>query len=211
MRTLKWKVCGMRENQNIAEVAALEPDFLGFIFYESSPRYVGKAFKLPLEITGNGKRVGVFVNASVEEIKIAYSTHSLDYVQLHGHESPAEVEQIKKLNMHVIKAFGVDEHFDFEKLEPYSAWVDMFLFDTKSKQYGGTGMRFSWELLRNYKGSVPFLLSGGIRPEHMEEVLKIDHPQLRGIDVNSGVELRPGFKDIEKVTYIKQALDANHH
>lgn len=204
------KICGMRELENIKKVAAMQPDMIGFIFYKKSSRYVGDGFKLPVGITGNSKRVGVFVNAPVTSVCEAVEEHSLDYVQLHGDESPEEVEQVKASGVKVIKAFAVNSAFDFSILTRYAPVSDVFLLDAKGDNYGGNGVRFSWSLLNKYVEKTPFLLSGGIRPEHMEEVLQLNHPQLWGVDVNSGVELAPGIKDVKKIEQIKMILNTNH-
>lgn len=193
------KVCGMRDSENITQVAVQEPSLMGFIFYPGSPRYVGDSFRLPDSLSPCVKRVGVVVNESVQEIKRIADRHHLNYVQLHGDESVDEVKALYELGISVIKVFRIDEQFDFASTLAYQAYVEYFLFDTKGENYGGNAKRFPWKVLEKYTGAIPFLLSGGIGLEHLEEVKKLGYGQLAGIDLNSGVEQMPGVKDVEKV------------
>jgi phosphoribosylanthranilate isomerase len=205
--SLLIKVCGMRETQNCQAVADLKPNMMGFIFYEKSPRFVGHNFTIPELLNNEVKRVGVFVNESVEEVIRLVNQHQLDFVQLHGDETPDLVKTLFEKHIKVIKAFRVDEHFDFTETQSYAPYVDYFLFDTKGPHYGGNAIRFNWDLLQQYKGKTPFLLSGGIKQEHMNEVTVFKLPQFVGIDINSGVELSAGVKNIEKVKEIIQELN----
>ena len=200
------KVCGMRDPDNIAEVSRLAPDFLGFIFYPPSPRYVGEDFKMPALPTGI-RRVGVFVNESNVVIQQKVNDHALDYVQLHGSESVEQCRDLKASGMGVIKVFSVDDEMDFVVTQPYRDAVDYFLFDTKGKYYGGNAVRFSWDVLSRYDQEVPFFLSGGIAPEHMAQINQLENMNLIAIDVNSGVEVRPGFKDARKIEAMKTKLN----
>lgn len=194
---LKVKVCGMKHLDNIGALLRLKPDMIGFIFYEKSPRFV---HKVPKGIDyGETKKVGVFVNEKVKSILDFAQQYSLDYIQLHGSESPKKCSEIKKSGFYVIKAFSVDDDFDFRKTRLYESVCDLFLFDTKGAQPGGNGKVFDWEVLNNYEGDVPFLLSGGISNGMQNEVLKIKHPQLIGVDVNSGFEIAPGLKNIREL------------
>jgi phosphoribosylanthranilate isomerase len=207
MNKIKLKVCGMREPENIRDVAALAPDFMGFIFYAKSPRYVGEDFTLPKNLSNEVKRVGVFVNEDAVEIIKKAEALNLDYVQLHGTESVQECEKLKKNNIGVIKVFSVDDQFDFETTKAYESVVDFFLFDTKGKYYGGNAKTFNWNLLKKYGQRVPFFLSGGLSPENSEEGLQsLAGMNLYALDINSGVETSPAVKDINKIVTIKDLL-----
>jgi len=206
---LKLKVCGMRDNKNILEVAALSPDFMGFIFYEKSKRYVGEIFFIPKEFPTDINRVGVFVNEKIETILKQVAKHQLNFVQLHGDES-AEDCRVLKSKTKVIKAFGIDEDFDFKILNEYKPYVDFFLFDTKTKNYGGTGKTFDWSLLKKYDQQIPFFLSGGLSLENIEEAKNINGLNLYGLDVNSKAELSPGFKDISILKSIFNILNTDY-
>lgn len=199
---IKLKVCGMRDNRNVLEVASSRPDFMGFIFYEKSPRYVGLNFKIPDDLDARIQWVGVFVNENVKTIIKLVSKHRLDFVQLHGDESPNECRELKENRIGVIKVFSVDDDFDFGIVNAYQSVVDYFLFDTKGKARGGNGVVFNWNLLKNYEGDVPFFLSGGIDPENVNLIKKLNHKQLFAIDVNSGIEIAPGVKDISKLNLL---------
>jgi phosphoribosylanthranilate isomerase len=201
---MKLKVCGMRESENIQEVSRLKPDFMGFIFYRPSPRFVGDQFNPPA--TPGVDRVGVFVNETTDEILAKVSLHNLRYVQLHGSETVEQCAELKHHNVLIIKVFSVAHEIDFSLLKSYQAAVDFFLFDTKGKYFGGNASKFNWKLLEGYDVDTPFFLSGGIGPDDMEAIASITHPKLYGIDVNSGVEVSPGLKDVSKVKTIKSKL-----
>lgn len=190
------KVCGMKDPVNISEVAALQPDYMGFIFYPRSPRYIGETEKNLLAV--NPIKTGVFVNESVDVIEELIEKHRLAAIQLHGNESPGLCELFKG-RVVVIKAFGIDENLDSSKLETYAGKVDYFLFDTKTEKHGGSGKSFDWSLLDQYQMDIPFFLSGGLSLENLEEVKAIKHPQFYGVDLNSKFEIEPGLKDINKL------------
>jgi phosphoribosylanthranilate isomerase len=201
MNELKIKVCGMRDPENISGVVAALPDYLGFIFYPKSKRFVGFE-PLPEVLSvvpASVKKVGVFVNETLEKVKETVQSWNLDVAQLHGHETPEYCRQIKSFGITVFKAFAVDEGFGFSKLQAYSGVCDCFLFDTKGQLPGGTGHKFNWQLLENYMGDIPFFLSGGIGPDDLEALRHFGHPRWRGIDINSGFEISPALKDVEKV------------
>jgi len=198
----------MRDKDNILEVAGVVPDYLGFIFYQSSPRYVGDDFEIPQGVDSKIKRVGVFVNESTELIVRLVKKHRLDAVQLHGEESPSQCQSLKALGVEVIKVFSIDNAFDFSSLTSYETVVDYFLFDTKGKLRGGNGIPFDWRRIENYKGHVPFFLSGGIGIENVAALKKLEHKQLFAIDVNSGIEDRPGFKNKGKLDELLAKLNA---
>ncbi|MCU0397480.1 MAG: phosphoribosylanthranilate isomerase [Cyclobacteriaceae bacterium] len=199
MNALKVKVCGMRNPDNIREIAALAPDYMGFIFYEGSPRYVGKSFFIPEELPATVKRVGVFVNESTQTILSLASLNRLQAVQLHGNEPVDQCDAIRSAGLEVIKAFAVDDHFTFSDLKPYESSVDYFLFDTRGKFYGGNGLPFNWSILQRYDQQVPFFLSGGLSTKNLEEVFRLTTMNLYALDINSGVEVSPGMKDVHQV------------
>lgn len=222
------KVCGMRDAENIREVAKLGIDMIGFIFWPESPRFVKmisaqagiipdyseerlKNAKESLSVCQNEhlrmpKRAGVFVNDMPQNIVTRVYNYSLDYVQLHGNESAVMIENLKRTlipdispNIKIIKALSIHEKDDVKRWREYEGVVDMLLFDTKCKTVGGSGEQFDWSVLEAYDGNIPFLLSGGIGPEDAERVLQFKHPQFAGIDLNSRFETAPAVKDIEKL------------
>jgi phosphoribosylanthranilate isomerase len=197
---VKLKICGMRYPVNILEVGALRPDFMGFIFYNQSPRFVTDDFKIPSGLPESINRVGVFVNESFETILKAVDRYALNFVQLHGNESVILCEKLKQTNIGVIKVFSIDQDFDFRTVNPYKKVVDFFLFDAKGKYYGGNAVPFDWNLLKQYDQEVPFFLSGGISLKNISQVLQLKDMNLYGVDVNSGVELNPGVKDVDKIS-----------
>ncbi len=195
----KLKVCGMKYSNNIQAIAALAPDYMGFIFYPKTKRYVGELDELLLKDLGKTKKVGVFVNASLEEIVEKVKRYGFDYVQLHGNEQAEFCKAVKEKGIAVIKAFQVDDAFDFEQLNAYKPYCEFFLFDTKSEGYGGAGKSFNWELLKKYDNEIPFFLSGGIGLENVEEIKKLAGLNIHAIDINSRFETEPALKDEEKI------------
>lgn len=204
---LKLKICGMRDTANILDVSALQPDYLGFIFYAQSPRFVGSEFEMP-NIPKSVKKVGVFVNEKTDKIIRTVSEYQLDLVQLHGNETPDQCETLKAAGVHVIKFFAVDENFDFALVNPFKPYVRFFLFDTKGKYYGGNAKTFDWTLLQKYDQLVPFFLSGGISAENVKAIEKIANLNLYALDANSGVEISAAVKDINKVKELKRVADS---
>ncbi len=194
---MKIKVCGMKYPDNILEVASLRPDYMGFIFYKGSKRFVGDDFEMP-EIDSSIKKVGVFVNEQLEIVYDKINRYKLDFVQLHGNESPEFCEHLPGSN--IIKAFGVSEAFDFSALEEYTPFCKYFLFDSIAGQTGGSGKKFNWAILSAYQLDIPYFLSGGIGPgdKHLVEKASQD-PYLCTIDVNSKFEIEPGLKDVSKL------------
>lgn len=197
--SLKIKICGMRHQVNIKEISSLKPDMIGFIFFPPSKRYAGEILDpthlscLPSSI----KRTGVFVNETTDQILNIVSRYSLYYVQLHGNEPPEQCKLIRDKGIGVIKTFGISENFNFEKCSAYLPYTDYFLFDTLNPDFGGTGQKFRWEVLKNYKLSHPFFLSGGILADDAEKILTLSVDGLYGIDVNSKFETEPGLKNYE--------------
>ncbi|MFT7351787.1 MAG: phosphoribosylanthranilate isomerase [Flavobacterium sp.] len=207
---MKLKICGMKFQDNIKEVASLLPDYLGFIFWEKSARYFdGEIPTLPESI----KKVGVFVDADLDFITNAFSKYKLDLVQLHGKESAEFCDKLKEKNIKIIKAFSVDNLFDFTQLESYKEVCDYFLFDTKGKLPGGNGITFDWKVLENYKLSVPYFLSGGIgldnELEMKEFFTKAYANNCVAIDVNSKFEIKPGLKNVSELKKIKNLAYEN--
>ncbi|MBO7337765.1 MAG: phosphoribosylanthranilate isomerase, partial [Paludibacteraceae bacterium] len=181
------KVCGMREAANIKELAALSPDFMGFIFYPPSSRFVSTIDENTIKsIPKKIRKVGVFVNENVLKIKDIAKNFRLDVIQLHGDESPDVCMKLKSEGYVVIKAFHIASADDFSDMLDYEGTCDYFLFDTKTQGYGGSGMTFDWTFLDKYTGQTPFLLSGGIRLESVQDLWKLNHPKLAGFDINSG-------------------------
>ena len=204
MKNLKLKVCGMKDPENIREVAALQPDYLGFIFYEKSPRFFND--EIP-EISSAVKKTGVFVDADFDYILKKVEKYQLKAVQLHGNEAPELCAGLQKERLEVIKVFSVKDDFDFEVLKSYEGKVDLFLFDTKGKEKGGNGITFNWEILERYPSKIPFFLSGGLGLEEMDKIEKYHFPEsFCGIDVNSKFELKPGIKNSENLKKLKSNL-----
>lgn len=194
----------MRDKENISGLLALKPDYIGFIFYAQSKRFVADFPQI--EFPSSIKKVGVFVNESIEEIIEKAQKYDLDFVQLHGNETPEYCSALSAKDIKIIKAFSVDENFDFSATKSFEKCVSLFLFDTKGNNYGGNGVKFNWELLQNYKGKIPFLLSGGISKNDVAEIKKMKHPAFLGIDINSGFEIEPGLKNIKEIKEFKNLL-----
>ena len=205
------KVCGMRDGDNIRSLEKVGIDWMGFIFYPASPRYVSEDDKWTEAIQSCTKvKVGVFVNAEPETIEKKVAKYRLDYVQLHGDESPDYCHRMRDTGCAVIKAFPVSSESDFRSTAAYESFVDYLLFDTKGVGYGGTGRRFNWSALNAYQGNTPFLLSGGIRAEHVNDLLALIHPLMAGIDLNSRFELSPALKDVNKIEqFVRQLRNYN--
>jgi phosphoribosylanthranilate isomerase len=197
---MELKVCGITTSEDIMELIPLKISRLGFIFYHMSKRYVyGKLIEDGLkEIPKHIKKTGVFVNAEIAEIEQIIDQYHLDCIQLHGDESPEFCKHFRT-KTEVIKAISIQDVSSFETTKLYLDACDLLLFDTQSKHYGGTGKTFDWQWLEAYNSDKPFYLSGGISLENVEEIKKIKHEKLIGIDINSKFEIRPGIKDIEKI------------
>ena len=188
----------MKFTQNRERVEKLDIDLLGYIFYAPSKRFVGENPEQGLFVSEKPK-VGVFVNENAFEILSLAKNFGFEYVQLHGKENPKTCAMIKKQGLKIIKAFSVDNDFKFETTQPFEKVVDYFLFDTKTVLHGGSGVKFNWDVLKNYAGHKPFFLSGGIAPDDAKNILKLEHQKLTGVDINSGFEDEPGLKNIEKL------------
>lgn len=205
------KVCGMRDVDNITKLVQLPIKFIGFIFYDKSPRYVGNsdAEKIISVIPNNIYKTGVFVNASIPDILQYSSNFKLQAIQLHGSESPEFCSNIKSLTKNIIiKAFGVDDDFDFSILEKYEDVCDYFLFDTKSKNHGGTGLKFDWDILKKYKSSKQIFLSGGITIDDVDAIKNLKNINIAALDLNSRFEIKPALKDIDLLSYFIDRLNS---
>lgn len=199
---MKIKVCGMKYPDNIEHLSLIPIDYMGFIFYPKSLRYIDKI--LPETILSQTKdilRVGVFVNEKIESLFNRIEKYKLDVIQLHGLEHPKYCSDLIKSfpNIKIIKAFNVSSPNDLHSTKEYNSVCDFFLFDTKSTQYGGSGKKFDWSLMDFYTGELPFFLSGGISMEDVGKIKEIKHPKLYGLDLNSKFELEPGRKNIELI------------
>jgi phosphoribosylanthranilate isomerase len=219
---MKIKVCGMRDGENIRQVVELGVDWIGMIFWDKSPRNVTmiptNAGIIPdrangqwSKVNGQCKRVGVFVDEMAQNIVTRVFNYKLDIIQLHGHESPTLIRNLRltldpdiRPGIKIIKAISVETIDDIATYKDYSDCVDYFLFDTKCKTVGGSGEQFDWSILDAYDGELPFLLSGGIGPDDAERVRAFHHPKCIGIDLNSRFETEPGVKVINK---LKQFLE----
>jgi phosphoribosylanthranilate isomerase len=196
----------MREPANILDVGMLQPDFMGFIFYDQSPRCVPSSFEIPSKLNQSIKKVGVFVNENFEKVFEVVNRHELDFAQLHGDEPVSFCEKLKQAEIGVIKVFSIDDDFDFKLVNPYKKVVDYFLFDTRGKHRGGNASTFDWNLLEQYDQEIPFFLSGGISPSNVGDGMQLKNLNLYGFDVNSGVENEPGMKDVNKIRELKKVI-----
>lgn len=193
----------MREAENIRAVEQLGVDMIGFIFYPKSPRCI---CELPAYLPVNALRVGVFVNEEKQAIEMYADRFGLDYIQLHGHESPEYCRSLQSAGLKLIKAFSIARAKDLQRVHEYEGICHYFLFDTKCEQHGGSGNQFDWELLHHYRGQTPFLLSGGINMYSAQALKEFDHPCLVGVDINSRFERKPGEKDVERIGRFKDTL-----
>ncbi len=194
----KIKICGLKYPDNIRDVLALQPDYIGFIFHPASKRFVGQLDAEWVTELDSVKKTGVFVNADASLIATYVDRYGFQAVQLHGDESPEFCAALQQMDMgvEIIKAFGMNALFNWAKLTAYEGVVDYYLFDTQSSQRGGTGVRFDWRLLDGYASNKPFFLSGGISAENIKDALRLGDSRLYALDLNSKFETEPGIKDI---------------
>jgi len=204
------KVCGMRDSFNITNLCQLPINYIGFIFFAKSARFVGEEFDtlITKSVPNNIKKVGVFVNATEKYINSKIKTYKLDAIQLHGNESPEFCSSFLDKNIEVIKAFGIDKTFDFAVLNDYNNACNYFLFDTKAPSHGGTGIKFDWNILQNYKGEKPFFLSGGITNEDVETIKQLQSLPIHCLDINSKFELSPAMKNISMIADFIHGINA---
>lgn len=214
---MRLKICGMKYQQNIDKVASLNPDYLGFIFYDKSPRNITD--KEIFAVKKSIKKVGVFVDETLEVILQKIKEFDLQAVQLHGDESPEFCNQLKgrhaelvsaSHSIEIIKVFSIKDEFDFNRLQPYEKVCDYYLFDTKGKEKGGNGYTFDWSVLKDYPSTKPYFLSGGIGLDEVDNLLSFLRRQeskyCYALDVNSKFEIEAGLKNVEKLHQFKQEL-----
>lgn len=198
----------MKDPDNLQEVAGLQPDYLGFIFYPKSKRYMVDTLSPEMlrSLPASIRKVGVFVNAATEDVLEQAAAYGLDVLQLHGNESPEQCDALQGHGYTIIKAFGVNEEFDFNSLKPYAPVVDYYLFDTKGPGYGGHGIPFDWSVLQKYDKHKAFFLSGGLGLEEVGGVKSLKEFPLYAIDVNSRFEAEPGLKNISLLKQLQKQL-----
>ena len=210
---MKIKVCGLNDVANVTEVLQLQPNFMGFIFYDKSSRNctVASDFVRDLKL-GTTKKVGVFVNETREKLQRTVNDFGLDYVQLHGGESVPYCKELIASGLKLIKVFSIDDSFDMNDTDAFQ-FCDYLLFDTKGKNPGGNGTQFNWEVLNKYKGAVPFILSGGLELKHLSSLQEISqsYPLLSVLDINSKFEIKPGLKNIDLVGEFINGINMNKH
>ena len=205
---MKIKVCGITNQTTIID--RLGVDYIGHIFWEPSKRYVSPE-QIALQ-SNNNKRVGVFVDESIEAIIKIAKQLNLKGIQLHANEDVKYIQELKaKLpNTEIIKAVAIGSTKDLIDLDTFDQRIDLFIFDTKGKLPGGNGTQFDWNILSDYKGTTPFLLSGGIGPSDIDAIRdfkkQLNHPQFLGVDLNSKFEDSPGVKNVEKLTNFVSSL-----
>jgi len=222
------KVCGMRDVDNMRQVAALPVNWMGMIFYPSSPRFVemtsSYAGFIPDRAKEDGnfsaeeeglthgddadrlKMVGVFVDDMPQNIVTRVVSYHLDIVQLHGNETPTLIRNLRRTldpdirpGIKFMKVISVETADDIAKYKDYEGVADYFLFDTKCPTAGGSGQKFDWQILQQYDGNTPFLLSGGIGLDDIDALKAFSHPKCIGIDLNSRFETSPAVKDVDKI------------
>ena len=203
---MKIKICGMKLTSNIIEVSKINPDYMGFIFWEKSKRFFSG--NIP-NISENIKKTGVFVDSPINVILNKIKKHDLNAIQLHGDESIDFCKKIKLLtDIEIIKVFKVNDNFNFNKILSFDKVCDYYLFDTKGKLPGGNGFRFDWEILKKYPYKKKFFLSGGIGLldiNNLKKILKLNLP-IHAIDVNSKFEFRNGIKNVNDLSNFKKQL-----
>lgn len=202
---MKVKVCGLTVSENIQAADLLGADYLGFIYYSKSKRF-SSILKEDIEAC-RAKKVGVFVNSPLSDVLEQINKSALDVIQLHGEESVQYCKELRKYNQEVelIKAIPIQDKRSLKQVEPYLDVANYLLFDTACLSRGGSGMKFDWTILDEYKGTLPFFLSGGLGVEDVMCLKKWKHPFLYGVDINSRFEIKPGVKDINVLnTFIKK-------
>lgn len=209
---MKIKVCGLTDPGNVLAVAETKPDYMGFIFYRGSVRFIGEEPDPWLFncVPQGAKKVGVFVDEKINKILASSVTAGLEIIQLHGNENDKTCSELKSSGLVVIKSFSIGRDFRFESLTKYLPVCDYFLFDTKSEIYGGSGKKFNWSKLEEYTFDKPFFLSGGIGPDDSGEIEKISNHALYAIDINSRFETVPGIKDGSLVKRFINELKSYH-
>ena len=189
-------------------------DLMGFIFYNNSPRYFNNAlnFDEVRQIPKTIKKVGVFVNASINNLLNTIAHYDLDFVQLHGNENPEYCKELMQY-VKVIKTISVNDKNSILEINNYTNVCTYFLFDTASPSYGGTGHPFNWQLLEETTIDIPFFISGGVSIENITEIKNLNFKNFVGVDVNSKFEINPGLKDLNKIQQLikeKDYANSNH-
>lgn len=210
MKVPKIKICGMTDPGNVEAICLLQPDFLGYIFYSRSLRFVGKDPDPAIfsNVPGSIERVAVFVNEHLERMIEIMARYHIHMVQLHGMEPPETCAALKSIGKKVIKVFPADQADNASLMEQYSRCSDYFLFDTPVKTYGGSGRKFDWDVLKKLDTKKPFFLSGGIGVKDAGVIKSLSIPKMHAVDINSRFETEPGIKDIKKVEeFIKSVRD----
>jgi phosphoribosylanthranilate isomerase len=208
---MRVKVCGIAEEEQLKKLAEIGATFAGLIFYPKSPRYALRHMATSLIKKENSvNKVGVFVNATIDEVLHMVDECRLHMVQLHGDESPKYCEKIADY-ISVVKAFRVSDTDNIQwRIQEYMNVCDMFLFDTEGAGYGGTGKKFNWDKLKNVQVGKPYFLSGGIEPADVDRLKDFaaqpEAKALFAVDINSKFEIHAGQKDLEKVKTFIQAL-----
>jgi phosphoribosylanthranilate isomerase len=200
------KVCGMRDSENVQDLTSLGVDFMGLIFYPKSPRYVLANDSEAIKHISGVTKVGVFVNESLENVLEIVEEYGLGMVQLHGDESPKYCCQVAGTGVKIMKVFSIGNEMPITEIMKYEGTCDYYLFDTKGTNRGGNGEKFDWTILDEYDLTTPFLLSGGIQQADINSIKNIDHPSMVGVDINSGFEIEPGFKNIDNIKAFKEQL-----
>lgn len=204
---MKIKVCGMKVLENIEQLSKLDIDYIGLIFYSKSPRACDpKTINWAALEEIDKEFVGVFVNTSIEDLLSTIEGSPINTLQLHGNESPEYCQELKSKGYTIIKAFGVGNDFRWQSCKEYLESVDYFLFDTQSKNHGGTGKKFDWEVMKSYPYNKPFLLSGGISLDDLSTLQELKLNRMLGVDVNSRFEIEPGIKKIDDINIFTKGL-----
>jgi phosphoribosylanthranilate isomerase len=209
---MKLKICGMKYKDNIQAVAQLQPDYLGFIFYDKSARHFNTFIP---ELPNSIKKVGVFVDEDLEKVLEKKEEFNLQALQLHGNESPEYCLELKEKCqteynqsvIEIIKVFSIKNEFNFDSLQPYEDVCEYFLFDTKGELPGGNGYTFNWDVLKRYPSTKPYFLSGGIGLNEIKKIKEFKESPASeycyALDVNSKFEVEAGLKNIEKLEKFK--------
>jgi phosphoribosylanthranilate isomerase len=206
-KTINIKICGMMEESNIRELVKVHPDYIGFIFYRESKRFIGEDFSSGIldSIPGSISKVGVFVDAGKDYILEKSELFGLKLVQLHGCEPVTACKELFNAGISVIKVFHIDDEFNFDTINPFKPYCKYFLFDTKCSTFGGSSKKFNWDILRKYDNEKPVFLSGGIGNADAGLIKQLDYLNIHAVDINSRFEKEPGIKDISKIKkFIKE-------
>jgi phosphoribosylanthranilate isomerase len=206
-KTINIKICGMMEESNIRELVKVHPDYIGFIFYRESKRFIGEDFSSGIldSIPGSISKVGVFVDAGKDYILEKSELFGLKLVQLHGCEPVTACKELFNAGISVIKVFHIDDEFNFDTINPFKPYCKYFLFDTKCSTFGGSSKKFNWDILRKYDNEKPVFLSGGIGNADAGLIKQLNYLNIHAVDINSRFEKEPGIKDISKIKkFIKE-------